>query len=331
MLTQRQTEIINGSLLGDGSIWTNFVQEKCKFTVPQSKLDHCGVDKNSYFLWWMSEFSDFGCSVYSGAYKCQLSKEDKLFHRYVFCTKANLIWNDFETKWYKPIEHKYYRRKKIIPPDLILTPLALCVWFMEDGSNNPKDGNLVLETQGFTKEEVDFLIHRLDVDLGIESHKKKTKKLDQFRIYVGIKSYHKFLDVIRPHVAWDCFKYKLEDTYSKLPHRGEDHSLSKLTDEIVIEMLRLRKEGISVEEIGELFNVSIATVSGVTSGKRWKHLGLDFVQVRRFSKLNKHTKNEILTLCNQGCSQKEVAAKFNVDPSTISRLMKKQKEYLCLE
>ena len=39
MLTERQLEIVTGSLLGDGTIWTNFVDPLMKWQFSQSKKD----------------------------------------------------------------------------------------------------------------------------------------------------------------------------------------------------------------------------------------------------------------------------------------------------
>lgn len=322
MLTNRQLEIITGSLLGDGTIWTNFVDPTCKFYLSQSTKDKDGDNKKTYFSWWVQEFIDLGCTVSPRTTRGSgIIKNNKLYYQYVFTTKSNYLWNEIEKKWYVPIVHPRLKRRKIVPLDLKLTPLILCVWMMEDGSNYAKDGNITLETQGFTPEEVDFLIYRLDADLGIKATKKKTKKENQHRIFVGVKSQKDLINLIKPHVAWDCFKYKLDDSYNKVHQSGENHSQAKLTDMRAREMIALRKAGKSIAQLAEIFKVSKANVSLITSGERWTHLG-ESVSVTKKPRVTKNQIEQIVILAKQGRFQKDIANELNVNQSTVSRILK---------
>lgn len=273
MLTERQQQIVTGSLLGDGTIWTNFIDPLMKWQIIQSKLDHCGEDKKQYIVWYVSEFFETGCSVRSQIVKgTGMIKElsgEKEYQRYTFYTRCNRLWNDIESKWYVPrTDHPRFKRRKIVPQDLTLTPLSLCVWHMDDGSNYAKDANITLETQGFTPEEVDFLIERLDKDLAIKSKRKKTKK-NQFRIYVGRKSYFDFIDMIKPHVKWDCFKYKTDTSeYTKSSGKGEDHWNCKYNKEMIREVFYMHSCGMMQKDIAATLGLSRSNVSMILSGKR---------------------------------------------------------------
>jgi predicted XRE-type DNA-binding protein len=272
MITERQFEIVTGSLLGDGTIWTNFVDPLMKWQLGQSKCDHLGVDKSQYMLWYVKEFLQFGCSI-----RPKISKwKDKEFPSYVFYTRCNKLWNGVESQWYAPrVDHPRFKRRKIVPQDLKLTPLTLCVWHMDDGSNYAKDANITLETQGFTPEEVDFLIERLDKDLDIKSKKKKTKKESQFRIYVGRKSYFDFIEMIKPHIEWSCFKYKTDTGgYGKVSQIGESHSQAKINEEIVKTVFELHNKGLLQKEISSKVKVSQANISMILSRKRWGHVSV---------------------------------------------------------
>lgn len=332
MLTNRQTEIITGSLLGDGTIWTNFVDPMCKFQLNQSTLDKDGISKKTYFSWWVQEFIDLGCAVRPRTLIPKgILYKNKIYHQYVFTTKCNYLWNEIEKKWYRPIVHPRLKRRKIVPDDLRLTPLAVCVWMMEDGSNCAKDGNFTFETQGFTPEEVDFLIQRLHSDLGIKSNRKRTKKDDQYRIFVGVKSHKDLINLIKPYVAWDCFQYKLDDSYDKIHQAGESHSRAKLTNTQAKEMITLRRDGKSVSELAEIFKTSKANVSMITSGNRWQHLK-DRVEIKKKPRVTKKQKEQIIVLSKQGMFQKEIADITNINQSTISRLLKLiPQEHNCLE
>lgn len=276
MLSERQSEIVTGSLLGDGMIWTNNLPGCVnKFSVSQSKFDHIDCDKKSYLLWYVSEFMEFGCSVRPRRTEARgilCRGVSKIFDSYVFTTRCDLMWNTWEAKWYKPIQHAHWKRRKIVPLDIKLTPLTFCVWYMEDGSNYAKDANITMETQCFTESEVEFLIDRLKEDLNISATKKKTKKPHQFRIYIGRESYFNAIEIAKSIVQWSCFKYKLDTSaYTKKPHRGDNHSSSKLTEEQAREALSL-KGVLKQKEVAKKFGVSQPTIAMLFGGKRWKHL-----------------------------------------------------------
>lgn len=277
MLNTRQQEIVTGSLLGDGTIWTNFTDRSLKLQIVQSQLDNKQVDKKSYLTWFVSEFMDLGCTVKPIVQKPFGSKLEfkKLeYHGYVFTTRCHQMWNELESQWYVPrTDHPRFRRRKVVPNNLKLTPLTLCVWHMDDGFNNSKDANIELNTQSFTTDEVGFLIERLQEDLGIQAGPKSGgKKKGQHKIYIGRKSYFDYIEMIRPHVQWECFQYKLDTSeYKKKPHRGETHSQSKITEDQVREVLRLGSS-MPQKEIAELTGVNKVNVSMILSGKRWSHI-----------------------------------------------------------
>jgi ribosome-binding protein aMBF1 (putative translation factor) len=189
---------------------------------------------------------------------------------------------------------------------------------MDDGSNNQTDANIELNTQSFTVDEVEFLIERIKKDLGIDSHKKTGGKEGQYKIYIGRDSYFRFIEIIKPHVEWDCFKYKIDTSgYTKRTHRGETHSGSILTEEKVREIFRLRRdEGMLQKDIAE--KVGSSNISAILSGEQWSHLGLSMPKVKK-PRLSKEVKQQIADLQTQGLSQKQIADKLNINQSTVSR------------
>jgi predicted transcriptional regulator len=322
MLTEKQMEIINGSLLGDGCIWNNFVDPMCKFQLGQSKLDKDGIDKKTYILWFAFEFIELGITLRLKKKKgTGLANPNKIYENYLLTTRSHLFWTELEKKWYIPIEHKYFKRKKIVPRDLILTPLILCVWMMEDGSNYTKDGNITLETQGFYKEDVDFLIERLNKDLSIKATKKKNTTGDnQWRIFIGVESFRHIVDLIKPYVAWDCFQYKLDSNYQKIHQAGEHHSQSKITEKDAKSIIGLRKAGISVKDIAKKFNLTSGAISQITSGARWSHLN-ENCDIKKKPRITKEQKQKIIDLCH--LEQKDIAKLVGVNQSTVSRILNK--------
>jgi len=58
----------------------------------------------------------------------------------------------------------YVNGKKRLPPNIVelLTSLGLCYWICDDGGFNNVQGSLILNTQSFTKEEVELLAKTLN-------------------------------------------------------------------------------------------------------------------------------------------------------------------------
>lgn len=189
---------------------------------------------------------------------------------------------------------------------------------MDDGTLDAKNGNATFCTHGFTWQECEFLVERLKQDVGIDSRVRKDWR-GYPMVFVGVKSHKDLINLIRPHVKWDCFKYKLDDNYNKIHQSGENHSQAKLTEEQAKEMIMRRRAGESVVKIAESFNTSKANVSLVTSGSSWKHLN-DGIKVKRKPRVTKEQNQQMVMLLGEGMSQKEIASKLNVNQSTVSRI-----------
>ncbi len=54
--------------------------------------------------------------------------------------------------------------------------------------------------------------------------------------------------------------------------KGERNGSSKLTEEQVLQIPKLRSQGLLQREIGDLFGVCQAQISRVLRGKQWSHL-----------------------------------------------------------
>jgi predicted transcriptional regulator len=334
--TEHQSQLIVGSLLGDANLSTAQESWNWRFEKRQSKLDKCGVDKISYMQWHDRTLSEWGLGVKESVFKNKnkfkenttLKKDE--YQYYQFSTHAHPIITKLAKKWYKTengvwVKNDLGRIIKIISNDIILTPLSLCVWLMDDGFCYPKDANAILCTHGFTFEEVDFLVDRLKVDLDIKST-RRTEWRGYPIIYIGRKSYFDMIEMVRPHVDWDCFNYKIDTTtYNKKPHRGETHSLAKITEEKALLAFRLRSEKKSQKEIAIEIGVSAAAVSMLLSGDRWKHLGMKF-EVRRKPRIGKDTIYKIIEMGKQGASQPQIATTLDVSNATVSRTLKRWRD-----
>ena len=100
--------------------------------------------------------------------------------------------------------HQFYdqnSKKKKIPKIIkkLLSPLALTVWFMDDGQiKSIKHRALLINSQCFSRKDLGLLQKALKDKFGIETTLKKEKT--GYRIYLLSKTIQNFLAVIHSYV-----------------------------------------------------------------------------------------------------------------------------------
>jgi len=208
--TNRQIEIINGSMLGDACL-EKLNTKKCNSRF----IEKHGIKQEEYLKWKFKELKPF-TETFGYGEEITFGKKHK------YCK-----FNTFNCPCFTILENKWYNeeRIKIIPNDLVLTPLTLAVWYFDDGYNYNeiknekfKNGkqklgkkNIWLFTNGFAKSEVDKLITMLK-NIGISKVKvtnSDLKRGSKPQIYIGAESYFNFLDIVNPHNPCKCLEYKL--------------------------------------------------------------------------------------------------------------------------
>jgi hypothetical protein len=111
-------------------------------------------------------------------------------------------------KFLNPVTNKYV---KILPSNLedYLTPLALAIWFMDDGSRL-KHGGLRIATNNFTKKEVESLcvILKLKYNLICSIHSAGLNK--GFILYINKQSKTEFIKLVKPYILPSLI-YKLDE------------------------------------------------------------------------------------------------------------------------
>jgi DNA-binding MarR family transcriptional regulator len=340
-LTDKQFDILIGSLLGDGYLIRCVERESrnFKFGKRQSLSDARGADKKDYLLWHTEELVPYNVGEVHDAvsYRKIINNRERIpanvltqqvqSRSYYINTCYHQEFTELAKKWYLRDTSGVYvkrnnRKIKIVPHDIKLTPLSLCVWYMDDGFAYAKDANLILCTHGFTWEECEFLVERLRDDLGIHS-KVRAKDGDQI-IYVGRKSYFDFIEMVKPHVKWNCFQYKLDTTtYNKLPHQGETHEAAKLTEQNIIEIFKLADE-MPQKEIAKQYGLTTGLVSMILSGDRWSHLGMPKRMVKRRPRISEDKKQLIKMMSAQGSPQSVIARELNINQASVSRILSKK-------
>lgn len=183
-LTEEQKQIIAGCLLGDGAmrIKTNALLE-----INHSQKQKGLVD------WLYAILKEF---VITGP-KVRKGNGNRVAYR--FTTRSLPAFTNLYRQFFSA------KGKKMVPTNLMLSPLVLSVWFMDDGSKTRS--SIYLNTQQFSKEEQNLLQEMLKKQWGIETTLNKDKQY--FRIRIRFNSVKRFVDLIKP--------YLLPEFYYKLP------------------------------------------------------------------------------------------------------------------
>lgn len=192
-LTQRQKEILFGTLLGDGCISSHGRKNKSyRFFV-----GHCEKQRElTNFI--NKELYPLSCPIYINKDKRGNSV------MYGFSTLVHPEFEVFENLFYK-------NRIKIIPNNLyeFLTPLSMAIWFMDDGSLI-KNVNMRISTESFTKEEHIIMKEVFKNKFNIEVSIRKYSREDAVYNYLSMnkKNSKIFRDLIEEFTLTD-FYYKI--------------------------------------------------------------------------------------------------------------------------
>ncbi len=184
-LTQYQLSIIIGSILGDAYI-RKIKGRKDAFL----EINH-SIKAREYVDWKYNALKNICVSPP----KKRIIDERRTAYR--FYTKQHNELSALLNLFYK-------NKKKIIPSSLVLNPLILAVWFMDDGSKTRKF-DVYLNTQQFSFADQRKLLAKLR-DLGLRARLNKDKKY--YRIRFLKESIGKLNKIISPYVI-DSMKYKL--------------------------------------------------------------------------------------------------------------------------
>jgi len=237
----KQMSIITGSLLGDGHLTKpRSLKANSYFEKPQKG------SRRSYLEWHYQALQPFSSRLNDCANTC----EGKKYPRSTFATKALPIFTDLRNKWYP-------NSKKIVPLDLVLTPLSIAIWFFDDGSNHVKKRQCRFATNSFSIEECEFLCEQL------EQHQISCS-LSGNQIQVHTSSYKTLIEMVSPYMLWDCFEYKVD---------YRDSQLKFTTSEEANEMQTLYESGMKQTQIAEKMGKSVSCISNVLRGGRQVSVG----------------------------------------------------------
>lgn len=194
---QNVLSILIGSMLGDGTMEKD--GNGSRFSFYQAK------SHGEYLLWLHSSLFNLGyCKSEIPQIMTRISHNKEIRYLYKFKT--------FTYSSFNPIYEGFYSTGKKIVPSFIedyLTPLALAVWIMDDGSKYKNKG-LKFSTNSFSLKEVKFLAELLENKFGLVTSIHKTGAIDQYNIYITKSSMPKLIKIVKPYIHLTML-YKIED------------------------------------------------------------------------------------------------------------------------
>ncbi len=196
-LSKRQRELLVGLLLGDGHLETRDAGRTYRL-----KVEH-GAAQREYLEWLAREFQEW---ILSGRYEKR--RGEKVV--YGFTTVNHPAFRFYGAQFYRD-------GRKRIPPLIkrLLTPLALAIWFLDDGSaKSSKHRSLVIHSLGYTHKELVLAQDAIE-RLGVSSALHKQRK-GSFRLYFPRESAQHIANFARPILKdVPTLAYKVENVMPK--------------------------------------------------------------------------------------------------------------------
>ena len=186
-VTNLQEEILIGSILGDAYI------------TKRGQIQFEQAEKQKEYVFWKHE--QLSSIAYKNVKKVKRfdKRSQKTYLSYRFWTRQYFI------SWRKKF---YVNNIKVVPRDIKLTPLALAIWYMDDGCYS--DHKCIIATDGFVYNDIIFLQKLLIENFNIKSSIKNGSKL-----MIKKESFNTFFSLVIPYML-SCFKYKIFDPVTTL-------------------------------------------------------------------------------------------------------------------
>ena len=195
-LTQKQQDIIVGTLLGDGYAHAN--GKKAHLELKQSE------EKKEYVLWLHKELENFCTSA---------PKQRKDNNQWYVNTRYDQQFSNLHS-WFYP------KGVKIVPKNIksiLINPLSLAIWYMDDGTLDYRVKDhypFRLTTNSFTPRDNQRLVIALKENFGVDATVQSTliRGKRYPRIHIGVKGRDQFYKLVQPYIL-SCFKHKLPPLY----------------------------------------------------------------------------------------------------------------------
>lgn len=182
--------IIFGCLLGSGEM----VQEK----EGSRMVFRRAADHDKYLIWLHSKLVELGYTEPSRL-RIRTSKGDKA---------SSGSFESFTLTSFNWIRKAFYpKTRKVVPQDLgnYLTPLALAVWLMDDGTLLNK--GIKFTANSFSLNEVKLLSKVLTEKYNLKTSIVKVGVVNQYNIYIPKSSFETLRDIVRPYIHARMYMY----------------------------------------------------------------------------------------------------------------------------
>lgn len=202
-LSKRQREILVGTLLGDGHLETQNGGRTYRL-----KIEH-SLKQQFYVSWLHEQFQFWVRTTPKNKVKFVQGKQ-VLNYGFQTLSVAQFRFYGFQF---------YGSSRKVIPKRVArwLTPLAVAVWFMDDGSYKSKQHHsLILNTHCYSRSELNKLIDIFDKKWDIEANLRPQK--DGLQLMFNGPNAVKLKKLIEPFVLPE-FSYKFGILNNTLPKK----------------------------------------------------------------------------------------------------------------
>jgi hypothetical protein len=268
------SDILNGTLIGDANIRSN------KGKYPCYKLT--AKDRN-FLENFQKILQNFGIK----SWIVQDNKNSNTFALGFYINTCPFVeFRNLRDNWYQEINRKTI---KTVPKDLEITPTILLYWYLGDGSLIRRKNDscrvpyIVLATNAFSKEDIEFLIQKLKkLDLNFYPVKYKsgfTGKESGYCLYSKTQDgtpfrFFKLMGECPKEIS-NCSTGRKgiyhEEKFFKDKWPTEDDWMKILSNvNSINEILKKRREklGISKKELSELTNISLRHIRHIEFGDR---------------------------------------------------------------
>ena len=192
-LTERQTAVVVGTVLGDGFL------QKTGSKNARLRLEHSDKQKD-YLLWKGAQMS----RLFQGKPSYLSRVHPKSGETYSYARWQSNASSEIGV-WQR---YFYPEGKKIIPADIgeNLSPLALAVWYMDDGYLS-EDKSSFIYLGKVSENEADILRDAISKNFGVEA-KVYDKKNKGFALYFPVEETKKLHTLLKSFIH-PSMKYKL--------------------------------------------------------------------------------------------------------------------------
>lgn len=240
-LTELQKEVLDGVLLGDGCL-TKYKNH------PKWNAQLVYLSKSEQHVKFVGQYFE---NILSGKGYTYRKIFDKRTNKYYEQNKFRTIHCTGLTEQYK---RWYPNGKKIIPNDLILTPLKCLMWYIGDGGLVSDGGRrtqyVKLSSHCFSYEQqVNILIPQLNIfNARLQIVDRYKDESPMYAIYIPHKSIKEFLEYIGGCPFSDYqYKWEFKPYKNKIPETS--HTIYEH------EFCELFKQGYTYYRIGKMFNI----------------------------------------------------------------------------